>query len=81
MPRVAVPDTSEPAGTLITAMPPLSNIADDIYAPLASATDPVGVGFPLPLLTVTATESDCAAVMLVGVGIAVTVGVVLVPIE
>lgn len=44
--------------------------------PLATVTDPVGVGLPLVGLTLTVTVSDCAVVMLLGEGVAVTVGVV-----
>lgn len=79
--RVAVPDASEPAGMLIVAAPLLRTIAEEVYAPLESFTDPVKVGFPDPPLTITATESDCAVVIVVELGVTATVGVIFVAIE
>ena len=79
--RVAVPDVSDPPGMLIVAAPLLSTIAEEVYAPLASFTDPVSVGFPTPAETVTATESDCAVVIEAEVGVTATVGVIFVAVE
>jgi hypothetical protein len=64
---------SDPAGTLIVATPPVSAVADEVYVPLVSVTEPVGVGVPA---TVTVTARLWAVVMLDGEGETVTVGVV-----
>lgn len=44
--------------------------------PLASSTEPIGVGFPLPPLTVTVTVVLSVVLMLDGFGETVTVGVI-----
>lgn len=79
--RIAVPDASEPAGMLIVAAPLLRTIAEEVYAPLESFTDPVKVGFPDPPLTITATESGCAVVIEAEAGVTAIVGVIFVAIE
>jgi hypothetical protein len=61
---------------LIVALPLLRVAAADVYVPLVSVNDPVGVGLPVPPLTATVTLSACAVVMLEADGVTVTVGVV-----
>jgi len=70
-----MPGASDPAGTLIAALPLLRFVAAELYPPSTSVTDPVGVGLPLPSLTATVTVNACAVVMLDGDGVTVTVGV------
>ena len=48
-----MPVLSDPAGTLIVATPPVGAVADEMYVPLVSVTEPVGVGVPA-MVTVTA---------------------------
>ena len=56
---------------------PLDNaVAEDVYAPLLSVTEPVGTGLLPPPLTATATERACAEVMVDNDGVTVMVGVV-----
>ena len=66
----------ELAGTVSIALPLVSVIAAEVYAPLLRITLPVGVGLPLPPATATVTMSVCAVVMLVDAGVTVTVGVI-----
>jgi hypothetical protein len=73
---VSLPVASDPAETLMVAPPLLRVAAADVYVPLVSVTEPVGVGFPVPPLTATATVSACAVVMLDADGVTVNVGVV-----
>ena len=75
---MSVPVGSKPADTVITALPLLSAVADDVYVPPVSVTEPVGVGLPDPPLTATVTMVDCAVVILAGDGVTVTVGTVVV---
>ena len=71
---VSVLAASDPAGTVIMALPLTRIVAAEVYVPLLRVTDPVGVGLPLPPLTATVTVNACAVVMLVGEGVTVTVG-------
>ena len=70
-----MPVASEPAAMGIVAVPLTSGGAGEVYAPLVSITDPVGVALAPPPLTVTVTDSGCNVVMLADDGAAVTVGV------
>jgi hypothetical protein len=67
---------SDPAGTVIIALPLTRVVAAEVYVPLLRVSEPVGVGLPLPPLTPIVTVSDCVVVMLLGDGDTVTVGVV-----
>jgi hypothetical protein len=69
------PIASDPAGTVMLALPLTSAVAADVYPVLESVTDPVAVGFPPPPLTATVTINACAVVMLDAPGVTVTVGV------
>jgi len=60
----------------ICALPPESVAAAEVYEPLLSITEPVGV--PLEPPTDTVTCNDCVVVMLCEAGVTVTVGVDLV---
>lgn len=70
---MSLPTASEPAEMLMVALPLVSVVAPEEYAPLVRVTEPVGVGVPA---TVTVTESVCAVEMLKKAGVTVTVGVV-----
>jgi hypothetical protein len=59
---------------LIVALPALRVVAADVYAPLLSTTDPVGVG--TPPVTFTVTLSADAVERLCAPGVTVTVGVI-----
>jgi hypothetical protein len=59
---------------MIVALPEVSVVAVEVYAPLVNVTEPVGVALPEVPLTATVTESDCAVVMLDAEGVTVTVG-------
>ena len=72
---VSVPVASEPAGTVIVALPPLRVVEADVYPPPLKMTEPVGVGLLLPPLTPTVTVVDCVVEKLAGNGETVTVGV------
>jgi hypothetical protein len=75
--NVSVPVASDPAGTVMLALP-LANVVDaEAYVPLVSFTEPVGVPKPLPPATVMVTVVVCALVMLAGDGDTVTAGVTL----
>ena len=63
-----------PAGIPKIAAPPLRVIAPELYPPLVSVTEPVGV--ELPPLTATETDRACVVVMFDEDGVTVTVGVV-----
>jgi hypothetical protein len=71
---VLEPAASDPAEMVIVAEPATSVVALDVYAPLESTTDPVGVP-PAPV-TVIVTARLCAVEMLFEAGVTVTVGVV-----
>ena len=71
----SVPVASDPAGIPIVALPLLSATLPDVYVPLVSTTDPVGVPvLPLGAATVTVTESACPVVIVPLEGVTVTVG-------
>jgi hypothetical protein len=72
---VSSPIASDPAGTVMGALPLTSAVVADVYPVLESVTEPVGVGLPLPPLTATVTINACAVVMLGAPGVTVTVGV------
>ena len=71
---VSLPAASDPAGTLIVALPLTSAVAAEVYVPLVNVTVPVAVGAPFPPLTLTVTDNVWTVVTLVGVGVTVTVG-------
>jgi hypothetical protein len=56
------------------ALPEVSIVAAEVYVPLLTVTDPVGVALPEPPLTATVTESDCAVVILDAEGETVKTG-------
>ena len=73
---VSVPAASDPAGTLIAALPPLKATLPDEYPPPLNNTVPVATGLPLPPLIVTVAVSTCAVVITEGDGVTVTPGVI-----
>jgi hypothetical protein len=75
---VSLPVPSTPAGIVMVAVPPTSNVAADSYPPPVSVTVPVGTGLPLPPLTTAVTVKACVVVMLVADGVTATAGVFLV---
>jgi hypothetical protein len=58
------------------AMPLVSAVSEEEYAPLLSVTRPVGVGLPLEPLTSTVMVTVCPIKIFGRDGITVTVGVV-----
>lgn len=71
---MAEPAASDPAGMVIDASPPLSVATAEVYEPLVSVMEPVGVGLPVPPLTATVTDNACAVVMLADEGVTATAG-------
>jgi hypothetical protein len=71
---VLFPRASEPAGMVRLAVPPLNAVAADLYVPLVSVTDPVGVDEAPATVISTCSESVAATPDLAGV--TVTAGVV-----
>ena len=69
------PVASDPAGTVIIALPPARVVAAEAYPPPLRTTEPVGAEPPLPPAKVMVTNNDCVVVMLEGDGDTVTVGV------